>query len=311
MRHLWSYQLFAGLLGHQIVETVINRNRSRADQPRRSFARGCYAHPEGSIAGLNQGGVTLFTVALIGADGAGKTTIARALEASSPLPVKYLYMGVSPLSSNHALPTTRLIAQVKRALGRDPDMAGPPDPSRARPLPSHPARRVLYEGRRLASLANKLAEQAYRQALAASYRRRGTIVVSDRDFFADYYAHDIASTAPNRPLASYLHGFILRRFYRRPDLLIFLDAPAEVLYARKGEGSVALIDSRRQEYLLLRDQVAHFVTVDAAQPYEEVLQQVVEIIVNHASGRSGFQRDDGPQSGADETVQPPLAPADG
>lgn len=196
-------------------------------------------------------------------------------------------MGVSPLSSNRALPTTRLIAAAKRALGRDADMAGPPDPSRVKPLPPNPVRRILYEGKRLASLANRLAEEAYRQAIAASYRRRGTIVVSDRDFFADYYAHDVASTAPHRPLASHLHGFILRRFYRRPDLLIFLDAPADLLFARKGEGSVALIESRRQEYLQLRDQVAHFVTVDAAQPYEAVLQQVVQIIVDRYEAQSG------------------------
>ena len=44
-------------------------------------------------------GGELFTVALVGSDGAGKTTIARSLEKTSSLPVKYMYMGLSPISS--------------------------------------------------------------------------------------------------------------------------------------------------------------------------------------------------------------------
>jgi hypothetical protein len=215
-------------------------------------------------------------------------------------------MGVSPLSSNHALPTTRLIAAAKRALGRDADMAGPPDPTRAKRPPSHPAKRVLYEGKRLLTLANRVAEEAYRQRIARGYRRRGVVVVSDRDFFADYYAHDIANPDPHRPLASKLHGAILRRFYRRPDLIIFLDAPAELLYARKGEGSVALIEARRQEYSQLRDQVAQFETVDASQPYETVLQQVIQLIADKWSVASGQ-----PVVRSSERVQSPLAKVNG
>ncbi|MGH3091699.1 MAG: hypothetical protein ACRDOG_05135, partial [Gaiellaceae bacterium] len=55
-----------------------------------------------------------FTVALIGPDGAGKTTVARRLEGSLEGPVKYLYMGVNPDASNHLLPTTRLAHALKR-----------------------------------------------------------------------------------------------------------------------------------------------------------------------------------------------------
>ena len=49
----------------------------------------------------------MVTVALIGADGAGKTSVARALERSRDLPIKYLYMGINTEASNHMLPTTR------------------------------------------------------------------------------------------------------------------------------------------------------------------------------------------------------------
>ena len=63
----------------------------------------------------------MFTVALIGPDGAGKTTIGKRIEHTLPLPVKYVYMGVNLDSSNHMLPTTRLIKALKRMRGAAPD----------------------------------------------------------------------------------------------------------------------------------------------------------------------------------------------
>ena len=63
------------------------------------------------------------TVALIGPDGAGKTTVARKLADVLPVPVRYLYMGVSTDSSNVMLPTTRIIAARIRSR-RDSDAIG-------------------------------------------------------------------------------------------------------------------------------------------------------------------------------------------
>ena len=56
----------------------------------------------------------MFTVALIGPDGAGKSTIGRKLQEISPLPMKYVYMGVNLESSNLVLLTTRLLLEIKR-----------------------------------------------------------------------------------------------------------------------------------------------------------------------------------------------------
>jgi hypothetical protein len=49
------------------------------------------------------------TVALIGPDGCGKTSVARLLLQTSRVSMKYLYMGLSIDSSNAALPTSRLV----------------------------------------------------------------------------------------------------------------------------------------------------------------------------------------------------------
>jgi thymidylate kinase len=234
----------------------------------------------------------MFTVALIGPDGAGKTTVGRQLAHRLPFPVKYIYMGVSTDSSNVMLPTTRLMHFLKRALGGKPDIAGPPDPNRVKKKPKGLLKRTLAEGRALLRLANRLSEEWYRQALAWSYQRRGHIVLFDRHFFVDYYAYDIAEAGKERDLTQRIHGQMLKRFYPKPDLVIYLDAPAAVLYARKGEGSIEALERRRQDYLQLRNQVAHYAVVDAAQPQEQVVHDVVALIwAHHQSNQQKATRD--------------------
>src|SRR6266851_6581158 len=134
----------------------------------------------------------MVTVALIGADGAGKTTIGRRLEHALPMPVKYIYMGVNADSTNFLLPTTRLVRAVRRACGAGPDVAGPPDPDRVQAPPKGRTKRVLGSLRSCLSLVNRVCEEWYRQAVAWHYQRKGNVVVFDRHFFSDYYAYDIA-----------------------------------------------------------------------------------------------------------------------
>lgn len=220
----------------------------------------------------------MFTVALIGPDGAGKTTIGRRLEREMPQAIKYLYMGVNVEASNLALPTTRLLQAVKRLMGSQPDMGGPPDPARKKPRPKGVLRRVLAGLKGFVRLMNRLGEEWFRQVVAWYYVRRGYIVLFDRHFFSDYYAHDIQGSDRGRPLTSRIHGFILDRLYPKPDLLILLDAPAELLFARKREGTLALLEGRRQEYLQLEDRIEHFAIVDASQDEDEVAREVTALI---------------------------------
>lgn len=227
----------------------------------------------------------MFTVALIGPDGAGKTTVARRLEDALPVAVKYLYMGVNPDSSNHVLPTTRLVHALKRARGAKPDTAGPRDPRTLAGAPANGRRRVVSSARSFLRLANRLAEEWHRQLVASVHVRRGSIVVFDRHFLADYYAYDVAGGV-TRPLTRRLHGFVLSRLYPRPDLVIYLDAPAEVLLARKGEGTLELLTRRRSEYLELARVMRNFRVVDASRPVDEVTHDVVELIGAFSAGRT-------------------------
>jgi thymidylate kinase len=220
----------------------------------------------------------VFTVALIGPDGAGKTTISRRLEHALPRPVKYLYMGVNADSSNRMLPTTRLVRAIKRAFGARPDTAGPQDPNRAKDRPKNPLKRAAASVKRGLGLVNRLADEWFRQALAWYYKCTGNIVVFDRHYFSDYYHYDIAPGGQRRPLSRRIHGFMLQHVYPKPELVIYLDAPAEVLFARKSEGTLELLEQRRRDYLQMRELVPHFEVVDASRTEDEVTQDVTRLI---------------------------------
>ena len=219
----------------------------------------------------------MVTVALIGADGAGKSSVARALERSKELAVKTIYMGVNTEAGTHMLPTTRLMRAVRRAFGRGNDQGGPPDPARARARSKGGLRGLAREAKSAVLVLNQVCEEWYRVAVARRFERRGFVVVFDRHFFADYWAHDVAPAEGRRSLARRVHGRLLERL-PRPDCTILLDAPAAVLYARKPEGTLAALERRRQEYLQLAQELGGCALVDATRPPQEVQAEVLAIL---------------------------------
>ncbi len=236
----------------------------------------------------------MFTIALIGPDGAGKTTICRRIEQTYDQPVKYLYMGVSTGSSNRMLPTTRLAAAIKHRRGEDQVRIGPPIPGQARPQPGSRSKRLMRAGRSMLRLANRLVEEMYRQGLTWLYERRGNIVLCDRHFFFDYYSYDISPGHPERPLSRRIHGWFLQHIYPKPSLVIYLDAPASLLFARKREGTVEDLEWQRQEYLQMGKLVPHFEVVKADQPIEMVVREVESLMDRFAQSRRKIGRK-GPQ----------------
>jgi thymidylate kinase len=190
-------------------------------------------------------------------------------------------MGVSTSSSNVMLPTTRIARRLKLATGAPPDTAGPRSHGSVRPRSSSRARHVRDEIRAALRLTNRLAEEWYRQMLAWRWERSGAVVVFDRHFFVDYHAYDMSGG--DRSWSQRVHGLVLGRLYPRPDLVVYLDAPGEVLLARKGEGTLEVLERRRQEYRAVAGHVPDFVEIDATGTIDEVTGQVADAIVARLS----------------------------
>ena len=219
----------------------------------------------------------MFTVALIGLDGAGKTTVSNKLEAELALPVKSIYMGVNLHSSDTMSPHMRLIFLLRRWM-QGVDGSATSDLKTYRPPPATLIGRCAAAVRSGLRLTNWLAEEWYRQAVATYYTRRGNVVVFDRHFFADFYEAEVERGDEQHRLSQRIHGFVLQHVYPKPDVTIWLDAPVEVLYARKPEGSIAQLRKKQVGYRAVAALLPEVVLVNAALPTDQVTREVATVI---------------------------------
>lgn len=171
------------------------------------------------------------SVALLGPDGAGKSTLAAGVEDSFFFPARALYAGLYPRGS-----------------------------ARRRGVPG-----LRFAGRLL---------RLWRNCLVARYHQaRGRLVVFDR------YVYD-ALLPPTRELGARgrVRRWLLAHACPPADLVVLLDAPGELVFGRKGEHSVAVLDEQRRRYLELAIRLPQLVVVDAAQEAEDVRRIVTATI---------------------------------
>jgi thymidylate kinase len=222
------------------------------------------------------------TVALIGGDGAGKTTIANAVIQSSGLAMKYLYMGLSTRSSNRALPTSQLVLFIKRRIYKK-GVKKNNKPFQA----DIPVSQLEYSEEthgwvwNTARFLNRLAEVWYRQIISWSYQLHGYIVIYDRHFFFDTAPGVINSNNQSLLVLDRLFFWLMSHWYPRPTLTIFLDAPSDMLYQRKGEATPEYLEQQRSAFLKQGKILANFIRVDAAQPLDKVIDEVMQQIRDH------------------------------
>ena len=210
------------------------------------------------------------SVALIGPDGAGKTTITRMLCVSSSLRLKHVYMGINIEASNHALPTSRLVEYFRRRQHKNRERV----PAESEPSQPEGKRRLGATICAFGRLVNRVAEEWFRQVVSWVYQARGNVVLYDRHFLFDF----LLDEAGDQPFDQRWHRWFLTHLYPVPDLVIYLDAPAEVLFARKGEKSVEELERRRQAFLRQGARMPRFVQLDATQPLLKVYTDVVNCI---------------------------------
>lgn len=194
-------------------------------------------------------------VAILGPDGAGKGTVTAALAESLPVATSLVYLGDRR-------------AQTAAAPGRQ----SPPSPPGGA-LQS--AREVVFLLRKLAGWTPPL----LRASIAAW---RGHVVLSDR------HPLDAVAVQPRRtPVGAAVERLIATRIVPTPDAVILLDAPGQVMFDRKGEHTVELLEEWRQGY---RDRLGArgAALVDAAGPVETSTAQARRVVLRALARRRGW-----------------------
>jgi thymidylate kinase len=172
------------------------------------------------------------SVAVLGPDGAGKTTLAEGLRDSLAFPTTYVYMG----------------------LWRG---------GRLEQFLSH------VPGLNLLLLLVRLVARTCRLGY---YRWRGYIVILDR------FGYDAVLVTKDASWRQRVTAALVLRMSVAPDLILVLDLPGEVAFARKGEEDVTTLNEWRDAYRELASGSAPLVVLDATQPITEVRRLATEAI---------------------------------
>jgi thymidylate kinase len=130
-------------------------------------------------------------------------------------------------------------------------------------------------------------------ALLWTFPRRvsSTLVIFDR-----YYHDIVADPRRYRYGAPLIWARLLGRLVPQPELIFVLDASPEVVQARKQEVSFPESVRQREAYLDLARQLHGAHVIDASQPLDRVVAEVVKIVLTRLESRLAAQL--GPVEGA-------------
>lgn len=186
-------------------------------------------------------GASGVSVALLGPDGAGKSTLAERSISTRGEDVLTMYMGL---------------------YGAD----------------SRPRSRSRVPGLGLVAALIHLWRLWLR---AERHRRRGGLVIFDR------YSYD-ALTAPRSAggRGAKLRRAIIGRCLPPPDLVVVLDAPADVLLSRKGEHDTEHLDRHRQALLRLAAERPSWIVLDTSPGPESTYAAFDEAVEREFGARS-------------------------
>ncbi len=178
------------------------------------------------------------SVALLGPDGTGKSTLSERLLRDGPLEVRAVYLGL------------------------------------------YGGQRERPDGRRIPGVgfARRLLRMWRGWLIGRLHVARGRVVVFDR--------HPIeARSSLGRGRRAPIGRRLLARSIPAAEVIVVLDAPAAVLYARKPEHPVERLDAQRTAYLELARRLPAATVVDVDRPAAAVLHEVDAIVWGHLARR--------------------------
>lgn len=115
-----------------------------------------------------------------------------------------------------------------------------------------------------ARLAMRMARLTYRSSEAWYHRIRGRIVLLDR------FTYDVMLPSAHLDKRGKITAKLVRRICVEPELVIVLNAPAEVMWERKHEQGIEELERRRVTYLAIAETRDFSVVIDAQQSVDAV-----------------------------------------
>lgn len=225
------------------------------------------------------------SIAIIGQDGAGKSTISKMVsESNISTKIKYLYMGISVESSKINLPTSLLAHYLKiykyKIQNKISDFNQAKrfyleEMNKNRSKDAHGPIWLFVR------LCNRLLEEWFRLLISKFYQLCGYTVIYDRYFVFDYAIDSDSPKTKKVRTTDKVHYWILSHLYEKPDLIIFLYASGEILYSRKGETTIEYIEQKNKLFKKIGKTMPNFILVDASKTVDEVFKEVKENIIKY------------------------------
>lgn len=214
-------------------------------------------------------------IAVIGSDGAGKTTLAASLCAALQAEgAAYAYLGLGSGTLGLKIQAWPLIGPV---LARRLTAKAKQARTKGERIPGVLTALVIY-------LFSRRRVRGFKRMLAL--RKQAGLVICDRypqlDVAGFYDGPGLSAARPGNRFTAWLAQREITLYQRmvsyRPTLVIRLNIDADTAFARKPDHNLALLRQKVEATPLLRFNGARIVEVDASQPQAHVQAQCLQLV---------------------------------